>query len=318
MVGTIQTPREVKRLVGVFSVLERAVRGEICPYDVLGYCWVLTKSPSVGAKIAQHIDDLVNDPSGAGMAKLARNRIPGTNPPDVVEILGAGADEHEGILKLLFPSSTDESDTGGGIGLAKRRNLVRMLYLGDPPGAVRRAKVVELWGSPILPSSTAALLALKKEGKLAAFLDRLDDLVPQLPEAGDRTFWVALARALVRRSDWLAEPEEGRAIADDAAMILCRMVWRDRNRAPRLQATIDALIGDGDLALVPRIVRMHIFAHGLTVPSQNLARRRRIDRRSDRRTAEPRTAAIPGGSHGRHRSSSIAECGSDFCDSQQS
>ena len=38
IVRSISTPREIKRLVGAFSVLNEMTKGEISPSDLLGYC----------------------------------------------------------------------------------------------------------------------------------------------------------------------------------------------------------------------------------------------------------------------------------------
>lgn len=267
LIDAIETPREVKRLVGAFSVLERAVRGEICPYDVLGYCWILTKSPGVRDQIAARVDDFVNDPSEKAMADRAVRRVNNQSDPDVVSLIGAAAASHKKILELLFPHLIGGSTTDDGDRLSRRRNLVRMLYLGNPPGMMRRAELEELWTNPDLTELEAALRRLMTESKLAFAMDRLDDLLPTLPATGDQTFWVALSRAFYRRSDWLSGPEATRALADDAAETLCRLGQRDPARVPRLRTAIGALVDAGDLVLVPWIVRKHLFAHGLTTHS---------------------------------------------------
>ena len=102
------------------------------------------------------------------------------------------------------------------------------------------------------------------DGKLAAALDRIDDLLPLFSDAGDATFWVALARVFYRKSDWLSGAEPERALADDAATTLYRMTLRDIRLKSRVQTAIAALIADGDLVIVPWIVWKLLFAHGLT------------------------------------------------------
>jgi hypothetical protein len=267
LVEAIRTPREVKRLVGAFSILERAVRGEICAYDVLGYCWILTKSPAVRNQIAAHIDDLVSDPSEKSMVQRVVRSLNKEVEPDIIGILGESAATQKRILELLFPRFIKESGVGDGERLSRRRNLLRMLYLGNPPGMIRRAELEDLWSNPNVVELKAALRRLMNKGRLASTLDRLDDLLPSLPEAGDRTFWVALSKALCRGSDWLAGPETARAIAEDAATTLYRLGLRNPKRAPRLRNAIDALTAHGDLVLVPWIIRKHLFAHGLTTHS---------------------------------------------------
>lgn len=268
LIHAIETPREVKRLVGAFSVLERAVRGEICPYDVLGYCWILTKSPAVRDQIAIHIDNLVSDPSERGLSDRVVRSMNKEAEPGIVDVLGKAATVHKRILELLFPHFGEDAVSDDGARLSRRRNLVRMLYLGDPPGMLRRADLESLWSNPNLAELETALRQLMEEGKLASAIDRLDDLLPSLPESGDRTFWVALSRTFFRQSDWLVGPEVAHALADDAANTLYRIGHRDPKQAHRLRIAIDALIADGDLILVPWILRYHLFAHGLTKHSE--------------------------------------------------
>ncbi|MBB2971274.1 KAP family NTPase [Mesorhizobium sp. RMAD-H1] len=264
-VDVIQTPREIKRLIGAFSVLGRTVRGEICPYDVLAYCWVLTKSPTLRDQIAAHFDNLVSDPSERVMSERVIRNLNKEAEPGIAELLGEAAIIHTKTLELLFPRLRGQAvDSDDGERLSRRRNLVRMLYLGDPPGTVRRSDLESLWNNSNVTELEIVLRQLMNEGKLASVIDRLDDLVHLLPESGDQIFWVALGRTFFRHSDWLSAPEATRALAEDAATTLFRIGQRDRSQAHRLRATIETLIAKGDLVLVPWILRKHLFAHGLT------------------------------------------------------
>ncbi|AZE48781.1 Phage T7 exclusion protein [Pseudomonas chlororaphis] len=65
----VRTPREIKRLIGAYSVLEEIVHGEICPYDVLAYSWLVTKAPSIRQLIADSVQRLVDDPSVSEMLR---------------------------------------------------------------------------------------------------------------------------------------------------------------------------------------------------------------------------------------------------------
>lgn len=266
LVEAIETPREVKRLVGAFAVLEATVRGELCPYDVLGYCWILTKSPALRDGIAAHVDDLVTDPANTTVITRVVRRMNKEAEPDLVSILGDGAVAQQATLELLFPRFGKNLDASGDDGnrISRRRNLVRLLYLGNPPGAVPRATVDRLWSNGDVMALETEQRLLISDGRLGAALDRLDDLLPSLPDTGDATFWVALSRTLYRASDWLPGPEPQRGLADDAAASLMRLALRDAEQASRIRAAIDALVVDGDLILVPGILRKQLFAHGLT------------------------------------------------------
>jgi hypothetical protein len=121
-----------------------------------------------------------------------------------------------------------------------------------------------LWDITDLNVLTVEIRKLAKDGMLPEFLDRLDDLLTSLPPSGDAVFWLGLSKAFVRNSDWVRGDEATRALADDAATLLIRLVTRDRNNKHRLLSAIENLIADNDLVLVPFILRKHLFAYGLT------------------------------------------------------
>ena len=263
LVKVIETPRDVKRLVGAFSILERAVRGEICAFDVLAYSWIATKAPTVRIQITKHIDELVSDPSDRGMSDRLVRRMNKESEPNLLQSLGEAAQEHLAMLQLLFPRFTEKDHVDDRERLTRRRNLVRMLYLGNPPGAVRRADVEDLWRTTDVTTLEADLRQKLREGTLASILDRVDELVHTLPETGDQTFWVAMSRALMR-STWPTTNDNTGALADDAALTLKRLATRNSDGVGRLIQTIEALISDGDLLFVPDLIRSDLFAHGLS------------------------------------------------------
>jgi hypothetical protein len=262
IIREISTPREVKRLVGAYSILERAVRGEICPYDVLGYCWILTKTPSVRDELAANIDKVVSDPDETEAFNRAVRQQSG-EVIDVASVLGVGANSQARLLKQLFPVFGQSADGPDGDRLFRRRNLVRMLFLGDPPGMVPNRDVKALWNLPQVELETE-LDNMLADGRLPSLIDRIDDLLATLPSSEDNKFWVGLAHVLRRKSDWLKGPENARAVADDAATALYRLALRDPNQTDRVASCIDALIEAGDLVLAPWVLRKHLFAHGLT------------------------------------------------------
>jgi len=258
------TPREIKRLIGSFSVIEEAVRGEVNPAHVLAYCWILTKAPDLRDRIAAELDKFVDDPSGDEMYRRVSRERSAKEEITSDEILGRNAKPHERLLKKLFPRFGENPKDVDGTRLSRRRNLVRVLYLGNPPGMVNRATIEDIWGLPAAEIE-AALQELRVAGDLAGFLDRLDDLLPKLPPSGDHTFWPALSKALVRPVDWIQGAEPERAIGDDAALSLLQLALRDRRNRDRVKAIVDNLIEDGDLIIAPWMLRKHMFQHGLVV-----------------------------------------------------
>ncbi len=268
IIKEISTPREIKRLVGAYVIMERAVRGEICPYDVLGYCWILAKSPSVRDQLAANIDGVVSDPGDA--EALVRAARPNNGQKvDVVSVLGNSAKVQERLLRNLFPVFGKSADGPDGDRLFRRRNLVRMLYLGDPPGIIPIREVERLWNLPQDELETELSSSLA-DGRLASVIDRVDDLLPVLPASGDDRFWVALAHVLHRTTDWLHGPENARAVGDDAATALYRLALRDPKQAPRVASCIEALVRAEDLVIIPWLLRKHLFACGLTRNSEDV------------------------------------------------
>ncbi|MBN8925592.1 MAG: hypothetical protein J0H19_03120 [Rhodospirillales bacterium] len=265
LIDAVQTPREIKRLIGAFAALEQMVRHEICPYDVLGYSWLLTKAPTVRDAIARSIDTLVDDPGEREMFRRAAAAV-GNRTVEVrlAEILGDAVAPHERMLKLLFPRLGTDDDADSGIRISRRRNLVRLLYLGDPPGSIPRAEIERLWSTHPVTRSVQALRSMLAAERIAPLLDRILDLLPQLPAENDTVFWPALARILVRQHDWIRGPEALGSLVEDAGRTLWLFGKLSEHSANRVRAILDSLIAGGDLLIAPWLLRKHLFAHNMT------------------------------------------------------
>jgi hypothetical protein len=258
------TPREIKRLIGSFSVIEQAVRGEVNPTHVLAYCWILTKAPELRSIIADELDKYVDDPSIDEIYRRAASRKSGKEDITTDDFLGQSAKQFERVLKLLFPRFGEDPKEMDGTRLSRRRNLIRVLYLGNPPGMVTRQTIEDIWGLAA-EEVQEALIEMRTAGSLASFLDRLDDLLPKLSPSGDEAFWPSLSQSLVRTADWIHQPEPERDIVDDASLSLFRLALRDRGNVARVKSVVERLITDGDLMIAPWMVRKHMFQHGLVV-----------------------------------------------------
>jgi hypothetical protein len=259
------TPRELKRLVGSYAVLDRMLRKEISPADLLGYCWLLTKTPTLREVIAQNIDVMVDDPGAEEISLRVIRQMDKKGKLAPVEVLGEAAAGQEKLLGLMFPRFGSHRADGSGARISRRRNLVRALYLGDPPGMASSDEVRKLWNEPDEAVLSAELRRLLRSGELRSTVDRLDDLLPKLPEEGDAKFWRALAKALIREKEWLLTPEDNGAIAEEAATFLRRFGMRDKANVERVRRVSEALLDAGDLIILPELLRKHLFRWGLTV-----------------------------------------------------
>lgn len=269
LVRDIRTPREIKRLIGAYSVLEEIVRGEICPFDVLAYSWLVAKAPSIRGRISENLHQLVDDPDVAQMvARLRQQRSSVSGDQTLIEIFGSSAQSHMKILRLLFPRFSEGSqrfiEQIDGQRLAKRRNLVRLLYLGNPPGQFSRADIEKIWGLTDADTLLVELKTLLNEGKLGLVLDRIGDFSVSLPQPNSNIFWVVLSRVLVRENDWILGEEAERSLVDDVGALLWRIARNSTNGQSWLRETVNILIQDGDLLIAPWVLRKHLFAHGLT------------------------------------------------------
>jgi hypothetical protein len=258
------TPRELKRLVGSYAVLDRMLRKEISPADLLGYCWLLTKVPTLREAIAQQIDVMVDDPNAEEISNRVISQMNKQENSGPSAFLGSAAVGHEKLLGLMFPRFGSSRADESGARISRRRNLVRVLYLGDPPGIASSDDVRNLWDEPSEDVLRAELKRLLEKGELRPIIDRLDDLLPKLPQSGDTKFWIALSKALVRDSDWLLAPEDRNAIAEDAATYLMRLGKRDKTQIERVKVITEHLLSAGDLIILPELLRNHLFRWGLT------------------------------------------------------
>lgn len=260
----IKTPRELKRLVSCYTVIDRMVRSEISSADLLGYCWLLTKAPAIRDAIAERPDAVVDDPDAQELSSRAMKDMSGVSP-NPLDVIGVPIGNYEALLKHLFPYFGPERSVDRGNRLSRRRNLLRVLYLGDPPGVVRSEAVFELWQETDAIKLTTEFMQLIATAQLRPILDRLDDLLPSLPESGDVRFFCALAQALIRNTDWFIMPEDNRAIAEEAAMHLMQLGLRDKKMVPRVRSVLAALEKADDLVILPFVLRKHLFHWGLTV-----------------------------------------------------
>ena len=265
---SVKTPRELKRLVGSYAVLDRMCRSEINPADLIGYCWLLTKAPAITEAIASKPDVLVDDPNSDELSQRVIDHME-KKEPDLSMALGVQVGEHEQILKRLFPRFGKPRKTDPGTRINRRRNLIRLVYLGDPPGIARRDAVIALWNEKDEQTLATELKRLLATGELRPIIDRLDDLLPELPQAGDANFFSALAKALVRDRDWFLAPEENHSIAEDASTHLLRLGLRDKSKVKRVKAIVETLVNTNDLILLPIVLRKHLFNWGLTIQNPN-------------------------------------------------
>ncbi|QXH58791.1 KAP family NTPase [Pseudomonas maumuensis] len=261
VVSSIRTPRDIKRLVETYRVLANILEGEICPYQLLGYCWLVSKTPQLRDVMAEKFERLVDDP---GKEERVRRSRRNDSPIVITEELGATAEAQAELLKLLFPRLSQRTSGGWQTGnLSKRSNLVRVLYLGDPPGMVTLSEVARLVDINDLSSMQEALRSLHDADLIPAVLDRLKDLFIEQRFPRHGVFWLAVSRVLERRHEWLRGVEDRAGLARSAADGLWQFFESGSLVQTQLKDIVENLTRGGDLQLVPRLLSHHFRAHGM-------------------------------------------------------
>jgi hypothetical protein len=255
----VSTPRDVKRIVSSFAALEPMVRGEVFPLDVLGYSYLLVKAPSIREIIAQNLDKVVDDPAEQEMLR----RI-GAPPVTFESIFGKADERHEKILKWLFPAlGKSKRQIFDRDRIQKRRNLIRLLYLGNPPHDVPRRDIEAVWQMST-SDAEKTLREIISTNRLRSFIDRFEDLFTSLNKSFNPTFWPALSKSLVRDHDWIRGPEPQRSVIDDLESALRFNGATSTEASLQSRMAVDALVAQGDLLIVPSLLRTHAFRYGMT------------------------------------------------------
>jgi len=266
LVAVLDTPRAIKRLVGAFAVYEEIVRGEICPYDVLAYSWLATQLPIVRQRIAEEPDLVVDDPTPSEqMRRLGSFKDRPSKEQLFEHALGALPEEQRHLLTLLFPTFQENSAGVDGDRLSKRRNLVRLLFLGDPPRSISRREIEAVWFLPSPDDVMEGLKPYRDTEKLREFLQRVADLLPSLPQQGDQAFWRGLSRSLLRPHDWINAAESLGDAADDAGEMLWNLGTSSVDQWTRVRTIMGQLTRDGDLLIVPFLIRRNFSALGMGI-----------------------------------------------------
>jgi hypothetical protein len=261
---SLKTPRDIKRVVANFAAIEPMVHGEINALDVLFYSYLLVKAPTIRNVIAQDLDLVVDDPSEEVQIRRAVEKI----EVSIETVFGKVETNHESILKWLFPvlSTKKAEEVFDRDRIRKRRNLLRLVYLGNPPHDISRKEIDDLVGKEE-GQIESRLRDQAMRGGLRPFVDRFRDILPSLPENGDIALWKGIARSLVRDHDWINAPEPQRAVVDDLEATLRSLGSHGPQYRKRARAIAGALIADGDVLITSALLRSHIYRFGLAIGS---------------------------------------------------
>lgn len=262
----INTPRDIKRLVGTYRVVASMTRGEVEWVDLLAFCCLLIKAPETVAKIRGSPDYVVTDPvSQRVYFDRARDRN------TIEDRLKAWVPKSEDRLEItdmllrLFPcfSSRAPSDDSHPDSLCYRRPLLTVLRLGLLPGSVSRQEAESL-----LSSSDSKILHVLEErydmDQLGPLIERINDVYPDTPEARHQAFWMAVSEFFEPEQEkWMTRRGPKQRLVHTFLDVFRLALIRSPDIGEVAREIFHALLEKDDVTLTAAFLRGHIFAHGL-------------------------------------------------------
>jgi len=263
----IQTPRDIRRLVGTFHVLAGMLYGEVDWIDLLAYSALLIKAPATVAKMRRNPDEFSDDlMSSRAIARLVRDKS-STAKERLQEIIPQSElnDCTKALLGFLFPALSEGQGTSIDHidAFHRRRPLLSTLRLGLLPGAYSREEIRALFESE--PETIKSQLQEAYEhGVLDSLTDRIGDLYSELPAIKCISFWRGVAAFAAKLDcEWMTAYSAMHEKIYDLASILEDAVRRDNKYREMAVKIFSQLRSDGENELIACWIRSHFFALGL-------------------------------------------------------
>lgn len=261
----METPRDVKRIVGIFQALHNAVRTEVEWEDILGVSALQAKEPQILERIRQDPEVFVTDPLPAARGeaeaeptegKLKRIFGPLQIRPGVVD-----------LLEFLFPALAGRGpDAGRTDAVAHRRPLLTLLRLGLLPGRYSGADIAEFFHSTKKGRRRAKEMIKRsvEESRLGAFLDRFQDLYDDGHELNERNTWIALSEAVEKSRRALPVRREAAASYPGmVADLFARFAARSGGLRAEVPAILRLLIERNSVHVPAEMIRHHMIGYGM-------------------------------------------------------
>jgi predicted KAP-like P-loop ATPase len=263
----LSTLRDVKRFIGTFRAVFALVQYEADWIDVLGYTGLLIKAPATLEGIKRDPDLIVDNPwTEAEHIRRARGKNNKDLDEHVSEIVATSEDSPavRQLLRDLFPILRGiRRNDAYPDRLSDRRVLLTVLRLGDIPGAWSREAVFRV--ATLSPLNIAIeFKTLHEEGRLEAFLGRLNELYGNLSGFDHSAFWNGMA-IYVRREPpgWQSTYTGMRWRIKEITEILLRWVNRRPEIAQVAKQVLAFLQSRGEIQITAHLLYHHAFAHGL-------------------------------------------------------
>lgn len=261
----IETPRDIKRLVGTFHVLCGMLNQEVDWIDLLAYSTLLIKAPGTAGKVRTNPGQFCDEISAWEGAEERDMPL-----PDRLHKRIAPEEDNEGtknLIGFLFPSLSDQprnlDHPESRDALRLRRPLLTTLHLGLLPGGYSKADILSLVTKQ--PEEIAQSLRIAYEkNDLAPLIDRLNDLYSSLTDIKHVQFWKGVA-GFVRKPDclWMTSFSPMYDIIQNFASMLL-LAAKQNESFPPIAAKVFSNLRNADEDVLTAVwLRMHIFIHGL-------------------------------------------------------
>ncbi|MFP4003161.1 MAG: P-loop NTPase fold protein [Alphaproteobacteria bacterium] len=267
--GIVETPRDVKKVTGIFHVFESMVRGEVDWVDVLAFAAISMKHPQIAESIRAHAEFVLGqrDPTLV-------NTAPDTPAEEKLETLCPGAPRDPEILRLLgflfpfFDTDAQFQFADENFDQVKHpRPLLTLLSLDILSNQVPRLEIEQF----IAAGSADRQKALRRlvrapEAKVLVpnFFRRFGEVYFELGEFDHAALWRDLSLACEKTGvDWSRKFDPRRRLIPGAESML-RVLLAQRPRYREVAGDIIAQLAEAEeLALISVLLRGEIFAHGL-------------------------------------------------------
>ncbi len=258
--GVLVTPRDAKRVLGHYRVLNQMVGGEVNGSDLLGYSALATKCPQVLEIIAGDYERYVDDPADESeYLRRVASKVDRFEP--LRPVLG---DRFKRLFGLLFPQSRRDrtDDLRYSLPISRRHALRTVLKLGISTEGIRRDEIEYMLGAPA--NQVARFFKDRlRDGTLFPYLDRIQDIYPTVSSPPPMEFWRGVRSFLQKRDrrsalDLLAKREA----VESFARMLITSAYR-RSAGSEAVAIVSAMGASGEINVTAEILRLHFFMHGL-------------------------------------------------------
>jgi ABC-type lipoprotein export system ATPase subunit len=266
----LKTPRDIKRVLGMYHVLAGMIWEEVDNVDLLAFTALMSKAPQteklIRGKYSFYIQDGWRDEDYDAYWDEAEQKL-----EDRQEARIAKDDRSPSLDRLmgfLFPQLASERrrDDVAANSLCRYRPLVTVLRLGLLPGDYPSAAVRALLAQPAneILKFMEAEVQTREFGNLWQRLwdiylsDEFDDIV-------HRTFWDAMRQFVLKHDNqWPTHYAAMRDVVEAVSDLFEKKFLTDDENVRELGLVVlNELTEKGDVEIVPSFLRSHFFAYGL-------------------------------------------------------